>query len=109
DAGLVAVFTLPGLAAADRDRVRQAVGPKRFLEVYVDTPPELCSPHASGAVAGPEPLEAPPDEPYDPPASPDLTLPLHRLGTEEAADQVVALLASRGLLKGAVYLGGAGI
>ncbi len=45
-----------------------------------------------------------PEEPYDPPAGPDLALPLHRLGTDEAVDQVVALLARRGFLKGAAYL-----
>ncbi len=109
DAGLVAIFALPGLSAADRDRVRRAVGAERFLEIHVATPPELCAPHASGTVAGAEPPPPPAEEPYDPPASPDLALPLHRLGTDEAADQVVALLARREFLKGAAYLGGAGI
>lgn len=109
EAGVLVLFSLPGMRAADRARVRETLGPGRFLEVHIATPPELSAPHGPGSIVHPEPLEPPPEEPYDPPANPDLVLPLHHLGLEEAADRVVALLAREGFLKGAAYLEGGGI
>jgi bifunctional enzyme CysN/CysC len=109
EAGVLVLFSLPGMRAADRQRVRNALEPGRFLEVHIATPPELAAPHGPGRVDRPEPLEAPPEEPYDPPEAPDLVLPLHRIGPEEAADRIVALLAREGFLKGASYLEGGGI
>jgi len=110
DAGLVAIFTLPGLATADRERVRQAVGAEHFVEVQVDTPAALCAPHGTGQLVQAAASPAPPaDAAYAPPAAPDLVLPLPHLALDEAVDQVLDVLANRGLRKASVYLGGAGI
>ncbi|MDW7711705.1 MAG: sulfate adenylyltransferase subunit CysN [Deferrisomatales bacterium] len=109
DAGVLALFSLPGMRAAERDRVRAAAGPRRFLQVHIDTPAELTSPHGLGRVTRAETLEPPPQETYEPPADAALTLPLHRMGLDEAVERVVALLAREGLLKGAAYLDGGGI
>ncbi|MEW6490234.1 MAG: sulfate adenylyltransferase subunit CysN [Thermodesulfobacteriota bacterium] len=109
EAGVLVLFSLPGMRAADRQRVRSVLEPGRFLEVHIATPPELAAPHGPGRITPGEPLEAPPEEPYDPPPAPDLILPLHRIGLEEAADRIVALLAKGGFLKGAAYLEGGGI
>ena len=109
EAGVLVLFSLPGMRAADRRRVRRALEPGRFLEVHIATPPELAAPHGPGRITPGEPPEATPDEPYDPPEAPALVLPLHQIGLEEAADRIVALLAREGFLKGAAYLEGAGI
>jgi bifunctional enzyme CysN/CysC len=81
DAGVVALVPVISPYRADRDRVRaihQSVG-LRFVEVFVDTPIELCESRdpkglyakaRAGEITGFTGI----DDPYEPPPHPDLRL-----------------------------------
>jgi bifunctional enzyme CysN/CysC len=104
DAGLVVLVALVSPFAAHRERVRRrhAEDELPFVEVYVDTPLEVCEERdpkglyrraRAGTLHGLTGI----DDPYEPPESPDLVLD----GTRPIADGVGALeslLRERGLL-----------
>ena len=96
DAGLVALVPVVSPYRADRDRVRaaHAAADLSFLEVFVDTPLELCEQRdpkglyakaRAGELTGMTGI----DDPYEPPLAPDLTLTPAPL-----ADQVAAVLGA---------------
>ncbi len=96
DAGLVALVPVVSPYRADRDRVRaaHAAADLAFVEVFVDTPLELCEQRdpkglyakaRAGQLTGMTGI----DDPYEPPLAPDLTLTPAAL-----ADQVAAVLAA---------------
>jgi bifunctional enzyme CysN/CysC len=100
DAGVVALVPVISPYRADRERARaihEAVG-LRFVEVFVDTPLELCEARdpkglyaraRAGEIAGFTGI----DDPYEPPEHPDLRLtPGHGDPSAQAA-RVLALLA----------------
>ncbi len=81
DAGVVAVVSLVSPYRADRERVRAAheEAGLRFLEVFVDTPLDLCEARdpkglyakaRAGEISGFTGI----DDPYEPPANPELVL-----------------------------------
>ena len=81
DAGMVAVVPLVSPYRADRDRVRQRVGAAGipFVEVFVDTPLEVCEQRdpkglyakaRAGQLTGMTGI----DDPYEPPTAPELRL-----------------------------------
>jgi sulfate adenylyltransferase len=86
-----------------RDEVRQMVGPDRFIEVYVDTPLEVCEQRdvkgwyakaRSGEVSSFTGV----DDPYEPPPHPDLVLHTVDATTDANARLVLAELRARGHL-----------
>jgi bifunctional enzyme CysN/CysC len=94
DAGLVALVPVVSPYRADRDRARaaHAAAGLRFVEVYVDTPLSVCEARdpkglyaraRAGELTGLTGV----DDPYEPPASPDLHLTPGPLD-----DQVAAVL-----------------
>jgi bifunctional enzyme CysN/CysC len=103
DAGLVVLVALVSPFAAHRDRVRRRHAEEElpFVEVYVDTPLEICEERdpkglyrraRAGTLHGLTGI----DDPYEPPERPDLVLD----GTQPIADGVAALealLEERGL------------
>ena len=83
-----------------RDRVRQMVGADRFIEVFVDTPLEVCESRdvkgmyaqaRSGQIRGFTGI----DDPYEEPIAAELTLDTVRASATENAAAIVALLQSR--------------
>lgn len=99
DAGVVAIVPLISPYRAGRDRARAAheAAGVPFVEVFVDTPIELCEARdpkglyakaRAGEITGFTGI----DDPYEPPSSPELTL-VPADGTPEAqARAVLALL-----------------
>ncbi|HET9077005.1 MAG TPA: adenylyl-sulfate kinase [Acidimicrobiales bacterium] len=99
DAGSVAVVSLVSPYRADRNRVRtshEAAG-LRFVEVFVDTPLEICEARdpkglyaraRAGQIAGFTGV----DDPYEPPDTPDLTLRPGHGGPSAMAQLVIARL-----------------
>lgn len=88
---------------ATRDRCREMVGADRFLEVFQDTPLEVCEARdtkglyakaRAGLVKGVTGI----DDPYEPPTGPEVVLGTGT-GPEENADRVVAALVERGFLR----------
>ena len=96
DAGVVALVSLVSPYAADRELARalHAEADLPFAEVFVSTPPEECERRdpkglwaraRAGQLSGFTGV----DDPYEPPADPDLTLG-PELGPEAAVDRVLA-------------------
>jgi bifunctional enzyme CysN/CysC len=104
DAGLLVIVALVSPYAEHRDRVRRrhAGDELPFVEVWVDTPLEVCEERdpkglyrraRAGTLHGLTGV----DDPYEPPADPDLVLD----GTQplqEGVERLEAFLADRGLL-----------
>src|SRR5207237_9509240 len=82
---------------ATRNACRAAVGPDQFIEVFVDTPLEICEQRDTkgmyakarrGEIHGFTGI----DDPYEPPSNPELCLPTTDCGPEDNARRVVRLL-----------------
>ena len=99
DAGVVALVPVISPYVADRARVREAhdVAGLRFVEVFVDTPLELCERRdpkglyakaRAGEISGFTGI----DDPYEPPSEPELTLTPDLGDPGAMADVVIAAL-----------------
>jgi bifunctional enzyme CysN/CysC len=106
DAGTVTIVSLVSPYAADRDAARaiHADDGLDFLEVYVNTPPELCEQRdpkglyakaRAGEISGFTGVDAP----YEPPPSPDLELSPGDL--DALVEQVLDALRAQGVLPAA--------
>ncbi|HEY0156300.1 MAG TPA: adenylyl-sulfate kinase [Thermoanaerobaculia bacterium] len=103
DASVIVLSALISPFRDDREGVRRAVGEERFLEVFVDTPLEVCEQRDpkglyQKARRGEIPQFTGISSPYEAPTAPALTLRTERMGVDEAADAVVQLLESRAFL-----------
>lgn len=87
----------------DRDRVRQLMGPGEFVEVFVDTPVEICEARdpkglykkaRAGEISNFTGLDAP----YEAPTSPEVHLETENLSVDEAAGRVVRYLEQQHVL-----------
>ena len=104
--GGIAVCAVVSPYRATRDEVRSMVGESRFLEIFVDTPLEVCEQRDvkglyARARAGEVAAFTGVDDPYEPPLHPELTLDTVTGSLEDNADRVIALLQERGVLDGA--------
>lgn len=95
----------------DRDQVRKIheEAGMTFIEVFVDVPIDECEKRdpkglykkARAALAEGKPMGFTGiDDPYEAPSKPELTIANHRCTPQEAAGQVLAYLAQRGLISG---------
>ena len=103
DAGLVTLTAFVSPYRRDRDAVRAMLGEGEFVEVFVDTPLEICeSRDPKGlykqARAGQIKNFTGIDDPYEAPTQAELVLPGGDLTPDELADQVVAYLRKAGKL-----------
>ena len=88
---------------ATRNDVRSMVGSDHFVEVYVDTPLDVCEQRdikgmyakaRRGEISGFTGV----DDPYEPPQDPEITLDTVRYTPEENARRITDYLLSRGFL-----------
>jgi bifunctional enzyme CysN/CysC len=100
DAGLICVAAFVAPDESVRQRVREAIGPDRFLVVHLSAPLEICRqrdpehyPH-TGAPKNIPGLTSP----YDPPKEPDLVLPTHEWPFEKCVNALVELVQRRGVI-----------
>lgn len=114
DAGLFALTSFISPYRADRDAARKAHAQNKggaipFVEVYVDTPVECCEQRdpkglykqAREAVAAGRGLGfTGVDDPYEPPAAPELTFDASRQSVEEGVALVLNYLRDKGLVRG---------
>ncbi len=89
---------------ATRDQCRNMVGPDRFIEVFINTPLNVCEQRdAKGLYAKARRGEIKGftgiDDPYEPPMSPELVLETTDRSPEENALRIVDYLLKRGFLK----------
>jgi adenylylsulfate kinase len=105
DAGVIALTSFISPYRADRDRVRalHAASGLAFFEVFVDTPIEVCESRdpkglykkaRAGQIKGFTGI----DDPYEPPTSPEITLPTSRQTIEQSVGAIVSELGRCGIL-----------
>jgi bifunctional enzyme CysN/CysC len=101
DAGLIVLVALVSPFRADRKRAAALLPEGRFVEIFVDTPLEICRQRDpkglyakadSGKVVNLTGL----DQHYEIPEEPDLVLRTIDLEPDDAADRVVELVLGRG-------------
>ncbi len=98
-AGLHVIAALISPTAADRRQAREVVGAERFLEIFIDTPLEVCEERdVKGlyrrARTGEIPSFTGVSAPYEEPQQPALRLDTVTLDAESAAAAIMKLLES---------------
>jgi sulfate adenylyltransferase len=99
--GGIAVVSAVSPYRATRDEVRTMVGDGRFVEVFVDTPLEVCEQRDvkglyARARAGKLALMTGIDDPYEPPLHPEITLHTTNASATANARHVLDYLEARG-------------
>jgi bifunctional enzyme CysN/CysC len=103
EAGLIAIVSFISPFRAEREMGRELVGPDEFIEIFVDTPLEVCEQRdpkglyrkaRRGELRNFTGL----DSPYEPPESPELVLNAGNERAEDLADHVMAFLQRRDML-----------
>ncbi len=101
--GLIAIAALVAPEAAVRDRARELIGHGRFVEVFVDTPIEVCRErdlHGLYEAADRGDISQFPgvSAAYEKPVDADLVLDTSDTEVVECVDRIIQLLVSRGVL-----------
>lgn len=103
EAGLITMVAFISPFRAEREMARELVGPGEFIEIFVDTPFEVCEQRdpkglyrkaRRGELRNFTGL----DSPYEPPETPELILNARSERAENLADRVMAFLQQRGML-----------
>lgn len=106
DAGMVVLSAFVSPYAADRAKVRDLVPPGAFLEVFVDTPLEVCEARdpkglyrkaRAGEITDFTGISAP----YEAPVDPEIHLETDGLSIDACAEAVVAGIRARGYARAA--------
>jgi adenylylsulfate kinase len=106
DAGVLVLTAFISPYRDDRARVRAALPPGEFLEVFVDCPLEICERRdpkglyrkaRAGAIADFTGISAP----YEPPSTPELRVATGTQPLAESVREVLGALESRGLIPAA--------
>jgi bifunctional enzyme CysN/CysC len=103
DAGLIVLTAFISPFRSERALARSLVEDGEFIEIHVDTPLEVAEARdvkglykkaRRGELANFTGI----DSPYEPPEAPELRVDTTTMTADEAADRVIALLRSRGLI-----------
>ena len=103
EAGIVAITAFISPYRVDRDRVRAAVPPGDFVEIFVDAPLEVCEARdpkglykkaRAGELKGFTGI----DDPYEPPVKPEMRLDAGAKSAETLADEVIQYLKSTSIV-----------
>jgi adenylylsulfate kinase len=103
DAGALVLSAFISPYRQDRDRVRALMGPGEFIEVFVDTPLEICEARdpkglykkaRAGEISNFTGLDAP----YEAPENPEVHLETADVSVDEAASQVIRYLEQQQIL-----------
>jgi len=103
DAGIIVLTAFISPFQSDRDRIRALVGEEEFVEVFVDTPLDVCETRDpkglyKKARAGEIPNFTGIDSPYEAPNAPEVHLGNDSISVETAALQVIDYLETKGYL-----------
>lgn len=103
DAGLIVLTAFISPFQRDRDMVRNLVEEKEFIEVFVDTPLEICEHRdpkglykkaRKGEISNFTGI----DSPYEAPNTPEIHIKNDKISIDEAVEQVISYLKERGYL-----------
>jgi len=108
EAGTLVICCFISPFEAERALVRGLVGEGEFLEIFVDTPLEICAARDpkglyARALAGEIPNFTGVSSPYERPENPDLALDTTTRTPDQLADDVVSLLTEKGLIGAAFH------
>ncbi len=101
EAGIIALTAFISPYRLDRDRVRKTMAEGDFIEIFVDTPIEICEQRdpkglykkaRAGELKGFTGI----DDPYEAPVQPELVLQGGEKTPEQLADEVIAYLKKQG-------------
>ncbi|MDR2754252.1 MAG: adenylyl-sulfate kinase [Planctomycetaceae bacterium] len=100
EAGLIAVTAFISPYRVDRDRVRKSLSSGDFIEIFVDTPIEICEQRdpkglykkaRAGELKGFTGI----DDPYEAPINPELVLDGGKKTAQQLAEEVIAFLKAQ--------------
>jgi len=103
EAGLITIVAFISPFRAEREMARELVGPDEFVEIFVDTPLEVCEQRdpkglykkaRRGELRNFTGL----DSPYEPPGDAELTLDALNSSAEDLADHIINFMQQRGML-----------
>ncbi|MCB8874536.1 sulfate adenylyltransferase subunit CysN [Acidisoma silvae] len=106
DAGLIVLTSFISPFRSERQMVRELLPDGEFLEVFIDTPLALAEERdpkglykkaRRGEIKNFTGISSP----YEAPETPEIHIDTTALTSEQAADQIIAVLEQRGLLRGA--------
>ena len=103
DAGLIVIVSFISPYREERRMARERIESADFIEVFVDTPLEVCEERDPKGLyrrarAGEIPGFTGIDSPYEPPEAPEIVIPTETLDPAAAADAVIDLLRERSLI-----------
>ena len=103
DAGLITLVSFISPFRSERQMVRDLLAPGEFIEVFVDTPIEVCEARDpkglyKRARAGEISNFTGISSEYQPPVNPDLHIRTTECTPEQAVDQILSLLRERGTI-----------
>jgi bifunctional enzyme CysN/CysC len=98
DAGVICVTAFISPYREDRDTIRRSLPPGQFVEVYLDTPIEVCEQRDSKGLyararAGEIRDFTGVSAPYEAPSKPEIELPTAQLTVEECVSRIIDFLA----------------
>jgi len=104
DAGLITLAAFISPMRKDRERARQLIGEKDFIEIYVRCPIEICESRDDKGLyrrarVGEIPEFTGISAPYEEPEAPALILDTGVNSIEQCADRVIQLLKERGVFQ----------
>jgi adenylylsulfate kinase-like enzyme len=104
DAGVIVITSFISPYISDRASARDVIGDDSFIEVFVDTPIEVCEQRDpkglyKKARAGEIQQFTGISDPYEAPQDAEITLSTGELSPDEAAAMVIDDLRGRGLIK----------
>jgi adenylylsulfate kinase len=104
DSGLIVLTAFISPFRSDRERVRAMVEEGEFVEIFVDTPLEVCERRDPKGLyrkarAGEIPHFTGISSPYEAPLSPEIHLRTDKMSVEEAAHKIVEYLQKHGYTK----------
>lgn len=103
EAGVIALTAFISPYRIDRDRVRNTLLPGEFIEVFVNTPLEICEERdpkglykrvRAGELRGFTGI----DDPYEEPISPELVLSAAEKNPDTLADEIISFLHHKGII-----------
>ena len=100
DSGVIVLSAFISPFKSDRDQVKKIVGAGNYIEVFVDTPIEICEQRDvkglyKRARAGEVKNFTGIDSPYERPENADIAIPTHQMSIDEAVTLLIKLVEPR--------------
>jgi adenylylsulfate kinase len=104
DAGIIVLSAFISPFKDDRDQVKAIVGAENYIEIFVDTPLEICEQRDvkglyKKARAGEVKNFTGIDSPYEVPANPHVRIPTHQMSVNESLNLLLNFVKPRITIK----------